>query len=156
MSYAQFTFIRFLLIPVALLFAVDWLLLPASLRKTEDAPLTVQAEYGTYKIESVVYLRTEDQGELRIPCTSAGTLCKHLGCCAARQLTVWLQKPSLLHRPWVVAATERERAITGPEDTASEYAQLKVVFGGLALGLIAMAFVAWYFGPFERVADDAR
>ena len=155
MNHIQFTVVRFLSIPLALLFSLDWALLPSNLRTTKAIEQVVHAKYGKFKGREVVYLRAQAGNEQRVECGSAGPLCTYLRQGPVPDLRVWLQEPALVHEPWIVAAESHGKVIVKPEDSRSAYREFKVVWAVVSLFLVSVAFISWYFAPFSREAENA-
>ena len=155
MNDIQFTLVRFVSIPVALLFTLDWVLLPSKLQVSKATEQVASAKYGKFKGNDVVYLQTQAAGELRIYCSNAGQLCLRLQQAPVGNLKVWLQEPALLHGPWIVAAEGQGGAIVKSEDNTSAYREFKIVWAIVVLVMSAVAFVSWYFAPFDREIKNA-
>ena len=149
MTDAQFTVVRFLVIPVALLFAVNWLALTSRLQISRATEETAIVSRGTFKGQPVAYLQTTAMGELRVPCGNAPQLCEPGVVPLKASVTVWLQKPGFLHDYWVVAAELDGQRIISPEGQAPHYTEAKVMWGLGTLASVVVAFVLWYFGPFK-------
>jgi len=80
----------------------------------------------------------------------AGPLCTALRSGRSRNLTVWLQEPGRLHGVWVVAAKDNGRDVVTSEDVKPAYREFKIVSAVIALVLVVVAFVSWYFAPFSN------
>ncbi|ALV09221.1 hypothetical protein DES44_3989 [Roseateles depolymerans] len=66
-------------------------------------------------------------------------------------LHVWLQDTGLLGGRWIVAAELGEKPVASEESQAPAFRTAKFIWGFVSLIGLGVAFVLWYFAPFERL-----
>ena len=155
MSELRFKLLRIIAIPAALLFVADWLSLSSRLQLSRATETTVTATEGRFKGQGVLYLRAPELGEIRVPCSNAEPLCTGAHPLHNESLRVWLQSPGLLHDRWIVGAEQNGQMVVTPESQTSAYRVAKIMWSLGVLASVLVAFVLWYFAPFEEPTIEA-
>lgn len=153
MSELPFKVIRWIAIPVALLVAFSWFLVPSSIDVARAVESNASAERLVRKDVEYVLLQMPNGLEIQIQCSSAPTLCKSPLPVKMKTLRVWLQDAGPILGSWVVAAEFNGQEVVSPKAQGDLFRTAKIMSGLGSLAALAIALILLRFPPTRRAVD---